>query len=70
VHTEVTEHDLAVRGTIPDWLDGRSLLLSRLFGRLLLRHAIQCRHHGTFLAEDPSARQAGNTVRSTVPNGA
>jgi len=28
---------------------------------------IQCRHHGTFLAEHRSACQAGNTVRSTVP---
>jgi hypothetical protein len=40
-----------------------------LLSRLLLRHIIQCRHHGTFLAENPSARQAGNTVKSTVPTG-
>jgi hypothetical protein len=39
----------------------------RFLSRLLLRHAIRCRHHGTFHAEDPSACQAGNTVRSTVP---
>ena len=49
----------------PNQLD-RSLLLSRLLSRLLLRHAIQCRHHGTFLAEHRSACQAGNT-KSTVP---
>jgi hypothetical protein len=43
------------------------LLLSGLLSRLLLRHIIQCRHYGTFLAEHRSACQAGNTVKSTVP---
>jgi len=46
---------------------GRSLLLGRYLSRLLFCHAIQCRHHGTFLAEHPSACQAGNTVKPTVP---
>jgi hypothetical protein len=50
----------------PHQLD-RGLLLSGLLSRLLLGHAIQCRHHGTFLAEHRSACQAGNTVKSTVP---
>ena len=47
----------------PDQLD-RGLLLSRLLGRLLLRHVIQCRSHQppTLLAELRSACQAGNTV--------
>jgi hypothetical protein len=50
----------------PHQLD-RSLLLSGRLSPLLLRHIIQCRHHGTFLAEHRSACQAANTVRSTVP---
>jgi hypothetical protein len=43
-------------------------LLGRLLSRLLLRHTIQCRHHGTFPAEHRSTCQAENTVKSTVPD--
>lgn len=39
-----------------DQLD-RSLRLCGLLSHLLLRHIIQCRHHGTFLAEHYSACQ-------------
>ncbi|KDE96751.1 hypothetical protein Y900_029350 [Mycolicibacterium aromaticivorans JS19b1 = JCM 16368] len=35
----------------------RSLLAFGLLSRLLLRHIVQCRHHGTFLAEHHSACQ-------------
>ncbi|WP_280410885.1 hypothetical protein, partial [Nocardia asiatica] len=45
----------------------RRQLLSRRLG-LLLRHGIKCRHHGTFPLTIRSANQAGNTLRSTVPN--
>jgi hypothetical protein len=54
----------------PNQLD-RGLLLSRPLSRPLLRHIIQCRHHGTFLAEHRSACQAANTVKpSPVCHGA
>ncbi|WP_280436779.1 hypothetical protein, partial [Nocardia carnea] len=45
----------------------RCQLLGRGFG-LLLRHSIKCRHHGTFPLTIRSATQAGNTLKSTVPD--